>query len=96
MEGGTVFHFVTEGIHDALKRAQEAAGDRNIRLLGGADTIRQYLQAELVDEMHIAVSPILLGSGEHLFAGLDLPALGYRTRESVAGARAMHYVIGRA
>lgn len=96
MEGGTVFHFVTEGIHAALKRAQTAAGDEDIRLLGGAATIRQYLQARLVDEMHLAVSPILLGSGEHLLAELDLPALGYRCSESIASPRAMHYIVARA
>lgn len=95
MEGGTVFHFVTGGIEAALERARAAAGDQDIRLLGGADTIRQYLRARLVDEMHIAVSPILLGSGEHLLAGLDLPALGYRCTEAVAGGKAMHYVIER-
>ena len=95
MEGGTVFHFVTEGIEAALERAREAAGEQDIRLLGGADTIRQYLQARLVDELHIAVSPILLGSGEHLLAGLDLPALGYRCTEAVAGEKGMHYVIAR-
>ena len=95
MEGGTVFHFVTEGIEAALERARAAAGERDIRLLGGASTIRQYLQARLVDEMHIAVSPLLLGSGEHLLAGLDLPALGYRCAEAVAGEKGMHYVIAR-
>jgi dihydrofolate reductase len=95
MEGGTVFHFVTEGIHAALERAQATAGQQDIRLLGGAATIRQYLQARLVDEMHLAVSPRLLGSGEHLLAGLDLPALGYRSKECIAGAKAVHYVIGR-
>lgn len=95
MEGGTVFHFVTDGIQAALERARAAAGQQDIRLLGGASTIRQYLQARLVDEMHIAVSPILLGSGEHLLAGLDLPALGYRCTEAVAGEKAMHYVIAR-
>lgn len=95
MEGGTVFHFVTGGIEAALERARAAAGEQDIRLLGGADTIRQYLRARLVDEMHIAVSPILLGSGEHLLAGLDLPALGYRCTKAVAGERAMHYVIER-
>jgi dihydrofolate reductase len=95
MEGGTVFHFVTEGIHVALDRARAAAGDRDIRVLGGADTIRQYLSAGLLDEMHIAVSPRLLGSGEHLFAGLDLPALGYRCTEIVPSAKAGHYVIVR-
>jgi dihydrofolate reductase len=78
-----------------LERAQAAAGQQDIRLLGGAATIRQYLQAKLVDEMHLAVSPILLGSGEHLLADLDLPALGYRTRECVPGAKAAHYVVVR-
>src|SRR6476660_9835103 len=96
MEGGTVFHFVTDGIDAALERAQAAAGSQDIRLLGGAETIRQYLQAGLVDEMHIVVSPILLGSGEHLLAGLDLRALGYRCTECVPSAKAAHYTIGRA
>lgn len=95
MEGGTVFHFVTEGIHAALERAQAAAGGQDIRLLGGAATIREYLQARLVDEMHLAVSPMLLGSGEHLLAGVDLPALGYKCTESVPSAKAVHYVIAR-
>lgn len=95
MEGGTVFHFVTEGIDAALERARAAAGRHDIRLLGGAATIRQYLQARLVDEMHLAVAPILLGSGEHLLAGLDLPALGYRCTECVPSARAAHYIIAR-
>jgi dihydrofolate reductase len=95
MEGGTVFHFVTDGIHAALERAQAAAGQKDIRLLGGAATIRQYLQARLVDEMHLAVSPTLLGSGEHLLAGFDLPALGYEVAKSVPGERAVHYVITR-
>jgi dihydrofolate reductase len=95
MEGGTVFHFVTDGIHAALERARDAAGGADVRLGGGAATIRQYLQAGLLDEMHLAVSPILLGSGEHLFAGLDLPSLGYRCAESVAGAKGVHYVIVR-
>ena len=81
MEGGTVFHFVTKGIHAALERARAAAGHQDIRLLGGVATIREYLQARLVDEMHVAVSPLMLGSGEHLLAGLDLPGLGYRCLE---------------
>ena len=96
MEGGTTFHFVTEGIHAALERAQEAADRANIRLLGGAATIRQYLQARLIDEMHLAVSPILLGSGEHLLAGYDLPALGYKVAECVPSSKAVHYIITRA
>jgi dihydrofolate reductase len=95
MEGGTVFHFVTEGIHAALERARAVAGRQDVRLLGGAATIRQYLQARMVDEMHLAVSPILLGSGQHLLAGLDLPALGYRCTEGIPGAKAAHYVIAR-
>jgi|SRR5688572_7243894 len=95
MEGNTVFHFVTEGIFVALERAREAAGRLDIRLLGGAATIRQYLQARVVDEMHVAVSPILLGSGEHLLAGLDLPALGYSCTDCVPSAKAVHYVISR-
>jgi dihydrofolate reductase len=96
MEGGTVFHFVTGGIESALEDAKAAAGGKDVRLLGGASTIRQYLQARLIDEMHFAVSPMLLGSGEHLLAGIDLPALGYRCTRSIASERATHYVIGRA
>ena len=95
MEGGNVFHFVTEGIHAALERARAEAGHLDIRLLGGAATIRQYLQAALVDEMHLPVSPLLLGSGEHLLAGLDLPALGYKCKDGIPSAKAVHYVITR-
>lgn len=78
MNGGTVFHFVTDGIEAALERARSAAGGKDVRIGGGAATIRQYLRAQLVDEMHVAVAPILLGSGESLLADLDLAALGYR------------------
>ena len=95
MEGGTVFHFVTDGIHAALERARAAAGNQDIRLLGGAATIRQYLEARLVDEMHVAVSPILLGSGEHLFSGIDLLALGYQGTAFVPGDKAGHYIVVR-
>ena len=95
MAGGTTFHFVTDGIHAALERAREAAGERDVRLGGGAATIRQYLQARLVDEMHVAISPVLLGSGEALLAGIDLPALGYRVSEHVATASATHVVFAR-
>lgn len=95
MKGGTVFHFETDGIETALERAREAAGDRDIRIGGGASTIRQYLQAGLIDRMHVAVSPVLLGQGEPLWSGLDLPALGYQMIESVAGERATHLRIGR-
>ena len=95
MEGGTVFHFVTEGIHVALERAQAVAEGQDIRLLGGVSTIRQYLQARLVDEMHLAMSPTLLGSGEHLLAGLDLPALGYKFAKCVPSEKAVHYILAR-
>ena len=95
MEGGNVFHFVTEGIQSALERARAEAGRLDIRVGGGVATLRQYLEAGLVDEMHLAVSPILLGSGEHLLAGLDLPALGYVRTECVPGEKAVHYVIAR-
>jgi dihydrofolate reductase len=95
MEGGTVFHFVTVGIHAALERARAAAGHQDIRLLGGVETIRQYLEVRLVDEMHLAVSPILLGSGEHLLSGVDLVALGYKCTASVPSAKAVHYTIVR-
>lgn len=96
MEGGTTFHFVTEGIHVALARAKEAAGGMDVRLGGGASTIRQYLQARLVDELHIAISPILLGSGESLFTGLNLLSLGYQCVEHVATENATHVVLSRA
>ena len=93
MKGGTVFHFVTGGIHAALERACVAAGGRDVRLGGGVATLRQYLSAGLVDEMHLAQSAILLGSGEHLMSGLDLPALGYRCVEHVATSKATHFVL---
>jgi dihydrofolate reductase len=93
--GGTTFHFVTEGIGEALERARQAAGSQDIRLGGGVDTVRQYLRARLVDLMHFAVSPLLLGSGEHLLSGLDLPALGYRVTEHVASEGATHIAIER-
>jgi dihydrofolate reductase len=93
MEGGTTFHFVTDGIRAALQRATDAANGQDIRLGGGVATIRQYLQAGLVDEMHIAISPILLGSGEHLLAGIDTLAQGYRCTEHVTTAQATHFVL---
>jgi dihydrofolate reductase len=96
MEGGTVFHFVTEGIHAALEKAKAAAKGKDIRLGGGVSTLRQYLNAGLVDEMHLAVSPILLGKGEHLWSGLDLPALGYEQKEYVPSDMAAHYVFRKA
>jgi dihydrofolate reductase len=93
MEGGTTFHFVTDGIHAALERAREAAGGRDVRVGGGAATIRQYLQAGLVDELHLAVSPVILGSGESLFNGLDLAKLGYRVSDHVTTPAAMHVIL---
>jgi dihydrofolate reductase len=95
MEGGTTFHFVTDGIRAALERATASAKGRDIRLLGGASTVRQYLEAGLVDEMHLAISPILLGSGEHLLQGLDLPAFGFTCTEHVGTAAAEHVVLTR-
>jgi dihydrofolate reductase len=95
MEGGTTFHFTTDGIHAALKRAREAAGARDVKIGGGVSTVRQYLQAGLIDELHFALSPVLLGRGEAMFAGLDLPALGYRVLESTATDLATHVVLGR-
>lgn len=95
MEGGTVFHFVTEGIEAALDRARAAAQRKDVRVGGGAATIRQYLQAGLLDEMHLAISPILLGPGEPLLQGLDLPALGYRVKQHVTTEAAMHLIVER-
>lgn len=90
MAGGTEFRFVTDGIHAALEQAQEAAGGQDIRIGGGASTIRQYLSAGLIDELHLAIRPVLLGSGEHLFEGLDMSALGYECAKHLAGERATH------
>jgi len=95
MQGGTTFHFVTDGIEAALQRAREAAAGRDVRLGGGAATIRQYLRAKLIDQMHVAIAPVLLGSGEALLAGIDLPALGYRVGEHVATPNATHVVFTR-
>jgi dihydrofolate reductase len=95
MDGGTVFHFVTDGIEAALARAIEAAGGLDVRLGGGVATIRQYLQARLIDEMHLAISPVLLGAGENLFSGIDTVTLGYQCTEYVAGEKAVHVVLTR-
>ena len=95
MEGGTTFHFVTDGIHAALERARNAAGARDVKIGGGVSTVRQYLQSGLVDELHFALSPVLLGRGEAMFEGLDLPALGYRVMKSTATDLATHVVLGR-
>ncbi len=95
MEGGTIFHFVPDGIEAALKMAKGGARGKDIRLGGGVSTVRQYLNARLVDEMHLAVAPALLGSGENLFQGLNLPALGYEIAEYVPSEKAAHIVFRR-
>jgi dihydrofolate reductase len=95
MKGGTTFYFVTDGIEAALERARAAAGGKDVRLGGGVSTIRQYLQAGLVDEMHLAISPVLLGSGESLLAGIDLTRLGFTCTEHVPTLAATHVVLSR-
>ncbi|MCB1463188.1 MAG: dihydrofolate reductase family protein [Nitratireductor sp.] len=95
MEGGTVFHFVTDGIEAALEQAKAAAGDKNVKIGGGVSTVRQYLQAGVVDEMHLAISPVVFGQGEALFAGIDLPALGFSVTEHAATDAATHIVLAR-
>lgn len=93
MAGGTTFHFVTGGIHDALEQARAAAGGKDVRIGGGVDTIRQYLRERLIDEMHIAISPVLLGSGERLFDGVDARAAGYECVRFVGTDNATHVVL---
>jgi dihydrofolate reductase len=95
MEGGTTFYFVTDGIAAALERAREAAGGKDVRVGGGVNVIQQYLRQSLIDEMHIAVSPVLLGSGERLFEGINLPALGYACTQHISTPLATHLVITR-
>ncbi len=95
MAGGTEFRFVTEGIHAALEQASAAAGDLDVRLGGGVSTVRQYLRAALIDELHLAIRPVLLGAGEHLLGGIDTRALGYECSPYVAGERAAHVVLRR-
>ena len=95
MEGGTTFIFVTEGIGAALKQARAAAGDLDVKIGGGVATVRQYLRAGLIDELHFALSPVVLGEGEAMFAGIDLPALGYRVTEHQATEHATHIVLAR-
>jgi dihydrofolate reductase len=95
MQGDTTFHFVTDGIEAALQRAKAAAKGKDVQLAGGVATVRAYLRAGLVDELHLAQSPILLGSGESLFTGLDLPSLGYHCVERVPSSKTMHIVITR-
>lgn len=95
MEGNTTFHFVTGGIHDALERAREAAGGMDVRVGGGPNIIQQYLRARLIDELHIAIAPVVLGEGERLFEGVDLRKLGYECVEFVASEKATHVVLRR-
>jgi dihydrofolate reductase len=95
MEGGTVFHFVTGGIHEALERATAGSEGKDVQIGGGVATIRQYLEARLIDELHVAIAPRLLGSGEHLWYGLDLTALGYECTTHVPTAAATHVVLTR-
>ncbi len=96
MQGGTTFYFITDGIKSALRQAAAAAGERDVRLGGGVSTVRQYLQTGLIDELHLAISPVLLGEGESLLCGLDLPSLGYVRRESVSTPNALHVVVAKA
>ncbi|MGA9295287.1 MAG: dihydrofolate reductase family protein [Ignavibacteriaceae bacterium] len=93
MEGGTTFHFVTDGINAALEKAFDSANGKDVRLGGGVNTIRQYLKSQLVDELHLAVSPIILGSGENLFLNLNLISLGYKCTKHISSDKAMHLVI---
>jgi dihydrofolate reductase len=95
MEGGTTFHFVSDPVETVLQRALTVANGRDVRIGGGVATIRQFLNARLIDELHVVVSPVVLGSGEALFAGLDLPALGYHVTEQVASEKATHVVLSR-
>jgi dihydrofolate reductase len=95
MQGGTTFNFVTGGVHAALEQAVAAADGRDVRLGGGVATVRQYLRAGLVDEMHVAIAPVLLGSGEHLFADIDMLKLGYVCGETVATPKATHVVMSK-
>lgn len=95
MEGGTTFFFVTEGIHEALRRAKEAAGDKDVKIGGGVSTVRQYLRAGLVDSVHLAFAPAVLGEGEALFPGLDLRSLGFSVTERASTEHATHIVLER-
>lgn len=93
MKGGTTFYFVTDGIEAALEEAKKAANGKEIRIGGGVSTLRQYIQAGHIDELHIAISPLFLGAGEHLFAGIDMTALGYKQIQTIAGENATHLII---
>ena len=93
MEGGTTFHFITDGINAALEKAFDSANGKDVRLGGGVNTIRQYLKAQLIDELHLVVSPVILGSGENLYLNLDLTSLGYKCVKNISSDKAMHLVI---
>jgi dihydrofolate reductase len=93
MEGGTTFYFVSRGIEEALRLAKQAAGDKDVKIGGGVSTVRQYLQAGLVDSLHFALAPVALGQGEALFSGIDLPALGFSVAEHMATEHATHVVL---
>jgi len=95
MEGGTTFYFVTDGIEAALEQAKAAAGELDVKVGGGVSTVRQYLQAGLIDELHYAFSPVMLGQGEAMFAGIDVPALGFKVAETAATELATHVVLRR-
>jgi dihydrofolate reductase len=95
MEGGTIFHFVTGGIHEAMERAREAAGDKDIRIGGGVSTVNQYLRERMIDELHIAVAPVFLGGGERLYDDVDMRALGYQCTRMVSTEKATHMLITR-
>jgi len=95
MEGGTTFHFITDGIRVALERAREAAKGKDVRIEGGAATIRQYIRERLIDELHIVIAPVLLGAGEPLFDGINLVDLGYTCTQHVASPRATHILLSR-
>jgi len=95
MKGGTTFYFITDGIDSALDQAKDAAGGKDVRIGGGVATIRQYLVAGAIDEMHLAVSPVLLGEGENLFAGINLHQLGFKVERTVAGENAMHVLVSK-
>jgi dihydrofolate reductase len=95
MKGNTTFHFVTGGIHQALDLARRAANGKDVRIGGGTSTVQQYLRERLIDELHLAIAPVLLGSGENLFAGLNMPALGYKCVENASTEKAMHVVLRR-
>ena len=91
----TTFHFVTDGIDSALRQARAAAGGKDVRLGGGVHTIRQYLRKQLIDQLHVAMSPVVLGAGESLFGGIEVNQLGYQVVEYAAGSRALHVVLAR-